>query len=488
MALSNTSFGSAASDPVAGTADAFRKLGDVMGRVVKDAVQPFAASVKLLGEAIKLTLGPVLNKIADAVKNTLVPAFKALSDKVADLAGRLGNLLAPVLDKVTHLVAPLAGSFGGVVAGLGKLAVGASAAVGGLVAFGRAVGGMVQLANPAAFARFQTTLNDLLATIGQGLAPVLEVVTRLVRMAGDTLATFANSLGGGLATVLDALTPVLTVVMDLFGRVGQAVGRIVEAMAPGLQAIGQAFGEILEAIQPVINLLIDLITGALGGAMRLLAEAVTAVVPYVIAFADAVGDMVETLMRWVRELLAFVGVELPEGGPGIEKGASVGKATRQAEITSVESVIAAAQKSAFSIGTGAGGDPAVRTASAAESLKAEAAAIRTQMNEIGRYVLELPRKLAEAIVSPETARKANEGLAGLREDLGLPALPRREGLGGFLKNVFDPTGLVGERLGGSDDAGPTSIDFIRRALAEQRERIARLGVGGGVVVAPDERR
>jgi hypothetical protein len=99
------------------------------------------------------------------------------------------------------------------------------------------------------------------------------------------------------------------------------------------------------------------------------------------------SDIFEFIIDSIRSVLALFGISTD--AMDIKKGASVGAAVRSASKTSVEDVISKAQVAAFSLGS-ASGDPAGRTASAAEEIKKKA-------DLIYEFLKGLPKDIANAL-------------------------------------------------------------------------------------------
>lgn len=244
---------------------------------------------------------------------------------------------------------------------IADIALAAAAATTNVGAMGLAITGLVAKANPAVAQQFTLALNDTFAVIGQALVPILKVATEILRMFGDMILSVSESIGGTLGTVFESMIPVFEALFAVFAQVGQIV-----------------------------------------------AEVFVAVAPLILVVMRGIKDLFDWISNAIREVLAFAGIDIAE--PDIKKGASVGAAVRTAQHSSVDSVIQAAQKASFSLGT-ASKDPAGRTASAAEAIKAKA-------DEIYNLIKNLPRDLAEAIgkwlgdsVFGERADKVAGGIA-----------------------------------------------------------------------------
>lgn len=246
--------------------------------------------------------------------------------------------------------------FGAAMAGIAAIGPATLATLGGI---GGALGVFVSKANPAVFEQFTLALNDTLAVIGQGLAPVLQVVTEMMRMFGDTLAVFSRDVGGALAVILQSLMPVFEVFLEAFAQVGTLVADVLKQVAPAIRFI-------MEGIRDVFNW---------------------------------IGDKV----KW---LLSLVGVEL--SSPDIKRGASAGAATRSASIGSVADLVSKAQTSAFSLGNASSSVPEWTKSTATNTFK---------MSQTLTDILATLKNPLRVIDMIEEARQTNKDIERLKADI-----------------------------------------------------------------------
>ncbi|NCW80334.1 MAG: hypothetical protein EBV68_00470, partial [Betaproteobacteria bacterium] len=358
-------------------------------------------------------------------------------DAIAGVGAWVGKAL-PNLDALGE---KLQDFYKGVAVTTGSIAVGAGIAVGALVGVGKAMENFVAKANPGAILLFQMALDDLMAIVGQALVPVFLLVTELIRAAADTLSTFAKDIGNAVASVLRPFVEILKVVFEVVGRVGQMIAKAAEAVAPALAALGEVLLAVFKALQPVLDLVVNVIGGALAGVLKVLADVVQAVVPYVVALVDVFALMLKTVVGWVRDILSLVGLDIPDAA-GTAPGSSVGASVKQTQVGSVESFLQSAQTKAFALGTAGGSDPTARTASAAESMK-------IQIEEIKKAITGFPDKCGQWVKDIINALD--------------PTAPGAvAGKGGFLdRNIAEPV---------SDAA-----DWVERKWKEESRREGFLG-------------
>ena len=359
--------------PLEGLQRTFKGIGGTVKDVLLPALEAFRKATADVGDALKATVPGYgfavgqLKKLGESFKDAfreniglrVGAAFKGVKDAVLKI------LPTSVIDGVSGAAGKVGKALGSVGKAVGAMATAAGGATQAIIGIGQQMVQFVSLASPATVQLFTRALEDMQGVIGQALTPILELVTEVIRAAADTLAGLAP-IGQAVATAIRPLIGLLKVWYELEGRIGQAIGRVVEALSPAIAAIGEALVAIVTAVQPLLDLAIDFVAAGVAEAAKAVASAIGAVVPYVTAFARAVGDLAKYLATAVRELLALLGVKLPDD-PGTKPGSSVGAAVKGANVGSIESNIQKAMTSAFSLGS-ASATPEKRTATAAEAV------------------------------------------------------------------------------------------------------------------------
>ena len=178
--------------------------------------------------------------------------------------------------------------------------------VGAVSSVGNAVAGFVKLASPVHVQMFNLAVDDLVASIGKALVPVMEYGTKIVRLFADVVF----QMSGPLSRILHAVLKPMMAALDL----------------------------LLTAMTPQIHVFV-----AMADALALLLEVST-------AFSTG-------MMKLANNFLSF---------GGSIKDKSVGAAVRPAQFSSPEEYGRRAQQAAFSLGGAA--DSQTRTANAAEEL------------------------------------------------------------------------------------------------------------------------
>jgi phage-related protein len=462
-----------------GLTTAFRTLQqaftDVTGSSIL-AVRTFTSSLVGLGSSL-VNLIPFSSQITTAFSN-LGTALGGLGGRIGSALGSIaGNipgiqLLGTAFQKITGSAGAIVSAFSSIIGALGGIGAAVGQMTGAVLGLGAAMVQFVSLADPGIVQLFNLAVSDMMAVIGQGLAPILQVVTKVIRIAADSLTTWAPQLGQIIASLAEGLLPVVKIIFDVMSKLGQAINLVLVALAPIIVAFEQIYQAIFEALQPVLTSLIQIVSGVMVQALGALAKAVLYVTPYIIAFAQAMKEVFEWVGNAIKELLGFVGLTIPKFKE-IDKNASVGAATRGASISSVDDVIKRALTSAYSTGIGPKKDPALdaalKTVSIAESLKTQADIILKNLKNLPKkFWAELDPELKTAITNfievvkklapiagalPAMIREATDDIGGR---VGIPpgALPHApagaaKAFEGALKVVLDPFGLFKKRPRGA---------------------------------------
>ena len=212
-----------------------------------------------------------------------------------------------------------------------------------VTALGDSVAGFVKSVSPAHVERFNYAVEDMTASIGRALLPVMEFATAMTRKFGDVLFTVSGKLQNVFATLSGPMT------------------RVMDAL----------FNPLVSVLESIIMLATPAV------------EALAAMVDGWAVVFKVMGDGTTALLRAV----------------GLASGtmmSSVGAAVRAAGVGSVEDYGRRAQVAAFRLGTGA--EPAERSANMLEQ-------IRDMLNgffnglprELAKLPVDVAQKLAEAL-------------------------------------------------------------------------------------------
>lgn len=287
--------------------------------------------------------------------------------------------------------------------------------VGAVGSLGSAVSEFVKLSNPIYVLKFNLAMEDLTASIGKILTPVLIASTAFVRAFADVIFKMSGPLEKLVAAFFDPLTellpelvnmaaPFIEVFNEIVTVTAQVLAPVLKALAPLFVNLAIGFGAFLAAVSaPIIITALLALAAAFVGLVVIMLP--------VIAVLAAVGYALKKAFEYVAKLL------------GLDTKAadsSVGAAVRPATIGSVEDYGKKAQQAAFSLGTAA--DPATKSADYLEKIWEAVSQFFEKFPErLATYANDLAMAILKNLPGGEAAR------AGI--DAGIDAGRRLEGAG-----------------------------------------------------------
>ncbi len=361
-------------------ADALKKLG---GASPGGALGSSAMS--LLGGSAK----------ADAVAPGALGA-----DAMAKLAGAAGGAAKAVVPVAEGLGAvatkcnPVVAGLTAVWNGLGNLVGVFGEIKNAATSLGNAVAPFVRLANPGLVQRFTLASDDLTASIGRALMPVMEHATLIVRRVADAFmalsGTLSNAFGNGLKAIDKILESVFAEITPLINIFGKLLSMITAIVAP--------INSLVATIAKIVAFHFEVVFHALEIVLTPLMAVVEAFGLILEDLMDVIGDAVDSAMKYIRDLLGIKSIA----------GGSVGAAVRPAQFQSIEDYGKKAQQAAFSLGTAS--SPAERTAGFAKQIYEE---LQKILRELGAILGAIPKTPSEAVERiADRGRDAGREIAG----------------------------------------------------------------------------
>lgn len=409
-------------------------------------VQGAQASIKFAGEVANfvrqvaqgganLASGPMraLETGIGAIQSQ-VTRFVALIDPAAvfrfqfavdSLYATIGQTLVPVLNQFAQVIRGIASAIAGTTE-QGKMVIAALAAgTVGLIAFGAAVA----VVQAAATGGLGPIIGALTGAVG-GVLLATGKLTPLFDTLASSMSGFLDQIGGALDVATDAFTGLMPLLADFSGEMAGFASYLIGAaqrLMPAIMDLGAVF---VSLAKPAL-ILYELYAGPLVEGFVLLGKVVSFVAPAVVLLGQVMGEMLEKVQGWIRELLSLIGIDMgpaPAGGP---RGATATPATpvRPAAFSSASEDLRKAQASAYSLGSGAGLSPADR---ATIATAAHTATMAERVGSLRDAINDLPNKI---LIEMKHAIDYFRGLpsravTAAREGLGISP-PVTGGLAGF---------------------------------------------------------
>jgi hypothetical protein len=217
---------------------------------------------------------------------------------------------------------------------------------------GDAVAPFVRLANPGIVTKFMQASDDLTASIGRALVPVMEHATIMVRMVADAFFALSGPLQKAFGGALKEVDKLLNAVFRTVEPVISVLGTLINTFS----ALAKPINSIVGSVARLVLLHVEVLFQFLGKTIELLLAPLEAFAMILGDVADALSDVIDEVSKWIRNLLGLKSIA----------GGSVGAAVRPASFGSVEDYGKKAQQAAFSLGTAA--SPAEKTAGLAQQI------------------------------------------------------------------------------------------------------------------------
>lgn len=298
-----------------------------------------------------------------------------------------------------------------------------------VTAVGRGVSEFVRLANPAYVQQFELAADDLTASIGRGLIPVLQAATKFTR---------------GFADIAFRLSPVMERLTRSFDPIVNAIPKFVNQLEPSIRAIEKFIGSLAELNESQSETLIDAVSFSLNVMNAQLVIAVTGM-ELMTNTLKALADISNGIMKDLTGSTSLFGAFKGGGREGDISNKSVGATARPATIGSIEDYGKKAQQAAYSLGSAS--TPAEKTEKNTENIykllvswfsSAEQFPDRMTKafldSDIGKAFLKLASMKTSDVVK-EISPEAGQVIDRAR-DAGRFIDRQRDNASGFLRDTF----------------------------------------------------
>ena len=245
-----------------------------------DPMQKLGTQLSNTGKSIAAQLLPYLNKAADWISKSLIPAVQAFIPKIALLAQWIGAHLGPVFAAVTGFIIST------VIPAIQNLAKQFMENI--WPAIKTVVGVIAQNLQPVVKALSDFWNNTLLPNI-QKLMPILGRVAQVIGVVVGVLAVLVSWIVGKVAPIFfNVLGKAISFVITILGWVADKVGFVIDH-----------FGQFVDFVKGI--------PGKIGDALRTVANVITA--PFRTAF-NALADI-------YNNTIGRLSITIPDWVPGI---------------------------------------------------------------------------------------------------------------------------------------------------------------------------
>lgn len=231
-----------------------------------------------------------------AIKNVVADA-QALYDLFTDLAGALKDLpsLFSGLNTLQSTFVALTGPIQVATVGfslLGKTIYDVGNTI--FSGFDRVLSKIarsVDMIDPAAVVMLNYAFNDLMATIGEKLDPLVQFAVDVINRFADAMANLdieplVEKIVEVLGVAADAFFELLEPLMQIAESIASAVMPILEALMPLLKAIGELFTKLFTALKPLLDML-----------LAILVPIINVVIKAITKLVEALGWLIDKLLN-----------------------------------------------------------------------------------------------------------------------------------------------------------------------------------------------
>lgn len=475
-----------------GTAD---KAAQVMMSGLGGALEEMKGATETAGVAIGSILAPAVTVAANAVQriaefltSTVVPAFRNLPAPVQAAAGGLAALLAAA-GPIIYVAGTLVSTWGAVAGAFAQGAAGAKVAAGAL-AF---VTGPIGLTIAAVTALivglryFTGSWENVLRVLSLGLldfgrvAAIWELLKAGASLLVGALQTLGEYIGGRLVAAWQAFRGILEAVAESgFGRLVRAVGEFIakaagwaiitsavvqwEALKIIVSAVGEAFSWLWSVVEPVASFINGVVGQAIGILWEQLSRLASVIGGAVVAGFRSVVEWLDKLAGKAADVINWLSRTIP----GFDK---VADAAKRAGATAADL-----------------GGKIFATGSAADAAVAPIGKLETHVGKVAKTAdaatPPLSRLSTETAGAGKAAEKAAKQLAELASELsGTKAIAEAERYLEALKAIPHGARLTVDAQKKVNDVMSDALD-VYKALGRQAP-IEMQKVWAATLDAPD---
>lgn len=336
VALANDIFGDKLANNIlplieAGTeaVNEYRAEFDELGAMTNEQVAALAefdnvmnkikTQLKNVASQIGASLLPLMQSIANVIEQRLVPKLQRLADWFNSLSLSQQEFALKALLVVAAL-APLALGIGKVVTAIGgiikvipQLMSGLSAlAAHPIILIIAAVVALLVLLYTKCEA-FREAINNLVATIGEVLKPVLDAVMLVLDLIMQILSPILDLIGGVLAMVVNlisqALQPVaeiLQMVFDILSPLFEMLGGVVNMILAPIQAALSVLFNILQPLLSVALIPLKIVLQALQVPLKVLGTLLGWLAPLFQIFGNIVTKIFSAVIKVINLVLGVI--------------------------------------------------------------------------------------------------------------------------------------------------------------------------------------
>ena len=274
----------------------------------EDVLDKLKYQFELVKNQIGIALMPVMQNLANYVQENIIPAVQSLKDKLSSFSEeQLQNglkILAIVaaMAPLLLIIGKITSGVGGLVSMIPKLASALSVlsahpiiAVIGLIA-------ALMIYLYSTNEQFRESINQLVAMLGSALAPILDVVVKVLNMLMGVLMPIVDMLANGLTMALKLIMALLAPFIEILMKI----------VMPILNIILGVFGAIINMIMGPLTKAINWLTGLWGKAFEVVQNGINKVLDFIEKTINGAIDFINKIIRQINKLGDILGFTIGE--------------------------------------------------------------------------------------------------------------------------------------------------------------------------------
>lgn len=277
--------------------ESLREFDNTMNRI--------KASLSAVKNTIGVSLIPVMEGIANMIQDKVVPAIQNLSNWFSSLSDNQKNFLFGSLAAIAAL--------GPALIIIGKMTAG----VGGLIKTFNGLGKALTFLSAHPIIAIIGVIAALIATLYSTNEKFRESINSLISSLGDALAPVLDTLMGLFNTLLDAITPIINMLGDILTPVIDTLSDSMALLAPviqlvtlPIQALVKALTFVLSFLQPIIKLITSLsniLTSVLGKALDWITNKISSILSKITGWIEDGINWIIDKVNWLIDKINILG-------------------------------------------------------------------------------------------------------------------------------------------------------------------------------------
>ncbi len=192
--------------------------------------------------------------------------------------------------------------------GLGAITGAASSGMDKFMDFANSIAKFVDLIDPSIVTMFNYAVEDLMATVGEAMVPVMQVLVDVMQRFGDLVANmglekYYSAMADALQKAADAGLSVIAAMLPLANLMMDNMAKVFEELAKLAEPLGDVLKSLVDAMTPLVELMggilvdsVKILVPLVASLARQLSETIRVFTPLIELLASGLMDTLNLLM------------------------------------------------------------------------------------------------------------------------------------------------------------------------------------------------